>query len=622
MLVDRGPVEPGQVPCKFAEKVWNAQAAGARGVIVASYDDTLTTMEAPDDDDELNYKYLANITIPASFVTKSSGSAIKSLLKGGQPVYVSLDWTDVLPKKQLVSWEFWTNSNDLCGPVCDIQRDFIKDFVPVAKEFDSNGWTSFTPHYIIWTCPSAYRDSNECQSQCVRRGRYCAPDPDGSLQEGYSGAEVVQENLRQLCVFKLASEQGKPYIWWDYTTKFSQKCTMSKQDYGQRCAEEVFKEIIDGDGSWSSVEALRQCIGTESEDQPHPVLEEQLKAQHGEGGEGEVFILPTIRINGAQYRGKMAVTDVLRAICAGYVQGNQPNACSRVIDDLCMQGAEGFNDCSARKDGKTMCINTFSGYKCSCGHGFISHLETDGSETCLDINECLSISHLDPNCTCPRCGCKNTFGGYECVPDITDECADNWGGCWHGEDTVKGTKMEFSGCKDNLVAYKDALAHGQPTDDIPLHTCGCPPCFNAIQKNEGTSGGGKTIVCEKKCNLDRCELELGVCHGSASGSDIEGSGGNGVGVGAVVAIIIACTAVVAAVGFAAHKWHMKTAMQAEVRAIMAQYMPLAEEGGAAESPKNIAGLRLTHLGNNNNNNNVSSPTLPPPPFSASTAPPS
>jgi hypothetical protein len=198
MLVDRGPVEPGQVPCKFAEKVWNAQAAGARGVIVASYDDTLTTMEAPDDDDELNYKYLANITIPASFITKSSGSAIKSLLKGGQPVYVSLDWTDALPKKQLVTWEFWTNSNDLCGPVCDIQRDFIKDFVPVAKEFDSNGWTSFTPHYIIWTCPSPYRDSNECKSQCVRRGRYCAPDPDGSLQEGYSGAEVVEENLRQL----------------------------------------------------------------------------------------------------------------------------------------------------------------------------------------------------------------------------------------------------------------------------------------------------------------------------------------------------------------------------------------------------------------------------------------
>ncbi len=44
----------------------------------------------------------------------------------------------------------------------------------------------------------------------------------------------------------------------------------------------------------------------------------------------QVFILPTIRINKAQYRGKLAVTEVLRAICAGFVEGNRPSACNRV----------------------------------------------------------------------------------------------------------------------------------------------------------------------------------------------------------------------------------------------------------------------------------------------------
>lgn len=34
-------------------------------------------------------------------------------------------------------------------------------------------------------------------------------------------------------------------------------------------------------------------------------------------------------------------------------------------------------------------------------------------QTCLDINECLSVSQLDPNCTCERCACKNLRGGYE-----------------------------------------------------------------------------------------------------------------------------------------------------------------------------------------------------------------
>ena len=25
-----------------------------------------------------------------------------------------------------VNWEFWSNSNDMCGPVCDVQKEFIK----------------------------------------------------------------------------------------------------------------------------------------------------------------------------------------------------------------------------------------------------------------------------------------------------------------------------------------------------------------------------------------------------------------------------------------------------------------------------------------------------------------
>lgn len=44
----------------------------------------------------------SNITIPATFVTKSTGDALKALMKGGQPVYVVMDWQDILPRKQQV----------------------------------------------------------------------------------------------------------------------------------------------------------------------------------------------------------------------------------------------------------------------------------------------------------------------------------------------------------------------------------------------------------------------------------------------------------------------------------------------------------------------------------------
>lgn len=37
-----------------------------------------------------------------------------------------MDWIDALPKADTVEWEFWTNSNDQCGAVCDVQKEFIK----------------------------------------------------------------------------------------------------------------------------------------------------------------------------------------------------------------------------------------------------------------------------------------------------------------------------------------------------------------------------------------------------------------------------------------------------------------------------------------------------------------
>lgn len=43
-------------PCKFAQKVWNSQLAGAQAVIVVNYEDRHTTMEAPDDNDEVAYQ--------------------------------------------------------------------------------------------------------------------------------------------------------------------------------------------------------------------------------------------------------------------------------------------------------------------------------------------------------------------------------------------------------------------------------------------------------------------------------------------------------------------------------------------------------------------------------------
>ncbi|KAK9804195.1 hypothetical protein WJX72_000406 [[Myrmecia] bisecta] len=571
MMVDRGPVRDDMSACKFAEKVWNAQEAGAQGVIVVNYEDRLTTMEAPDDQDEASYKYLQNITIPAAFITKSDGQALKDLLKVGsdgtpEDAYVVMDWNDILPRAEKVSWEFWTNSNDQCGPVCDVQRDFIREFVPVAKELEKN-WTTFTPHYIVWVCPPAYRDSQECVTQCIHKGRYCTPDPDGDLLAGFSGADIVQENLRQLCVFKLGNDSAMPWVWWDYVTKFADECKMSENHYNEECAERVFTEL--NGNQWSSLDKLRQCIGDINADAENAIMEAEMKSQKGDASTGEVYILPTIRINDGQYRGKLAYSEVLRAICASFKRDEEPAVCLNVSDDDCREGSVGDATCKANTDGMTKCVDTFGGYKCACGNGFIGHTDASGKEVCLNINECISTqaADLDPKCTCDRCACQDTIGGYQCIENIKDECADNEGGCWTGEFTVNGKKKLVSACQDNLAEYKDAASRGKPLDSVDLHKCHCPPCFTEFQAADGKK------ECVPKCDLDYCDEPTGVCH-EAPGSTSSGTAG-----WAVVLIVFGCLSAVAVAGYAAYRLRIRSAMHQEIRAIMAQYMPLENQEG-------------------------------------------
>lgn len=169
-----------------------------------------------------------------------------------------------------------------------------------------------------------------------------------------------------------------------------------------------------------------------------------------------------------------------------------------------------------------------------------------------------------------------------CVTDIADECASNNGGCWHTTASVKGKKTTFSACHDNLDIYKDALAHGQPVDNIPLHNCTCPPCFSAVEKR------GK-ITCQPRCNLDYCDLDIGVCHAEPGASSMTA--------GTIAAIIVCVVAVVAGGGFVAYRLYMKGLMQAEVRAIMAQYMPLGDSDVGE-------GRGLIPIGNGNSSSGV------------------
>ncbi|CAI0423774.1 unnamed protein product [Linum tenue] len=523
LLLDRGD-------CFFTLKAWNAQNGGAAAILVADDKaEPLITMDTPEEGN-VDAEYLQNITIPSALITKSLGDSIKKKLSDGEMININLDWTEALPHPdERVEYEFWTNSNDECGSKCESQIEFVKDFKGAAQILEQKGYTQFTPHYITWYCPEAFILSKQCKSQCINHGRYCAPDPEQDFSRGYDGKDVVEQNLRQVCFHKVANESGKPWLWWDYVTDFAIRCPMKEKKYTKECAEHVIQSLgVD-------LKKINECIGDTEANVDNTVLKNEQDAQIGKGSRGDVTILPTLVINNRQYRGKLDRGAVLKAICAGFQETTEPAICltSDLQTNECLENNGGcWQD---KASNLTACKDTFRGRVCECpvvqgvkfkGDGY-THCEASGAL---------------------RCGINN-------------------GGCW--KKSQDG--LTFSACTDSSEGCKcphgfkgDGVNSCEDVDECKEKTaCQCPECNckNTWGSYECSCGGGLLYM-----------REYDTCISGKKGS-AEFSGGF-----SFLWIIILAVAVTGA-GYAIYKYRIRRYMDSEIRAIMAQYMPLDNGGG-------------------------------------------
>jgi hypothetical protein len=418
LMLDRGS-------CAFTMKVWNAQLAGADAVIIVDdRDEDLVTMDSGADAD--TGSYVSNITIPAVLARMVDGNSFDQAITRYGHVVGTLDWHDVLPHPDSrVEWELWSESNDECGYKCEQQNAFIVDFAPIAKQLEQDGYTQFTPHYITWMC-AQNPDSRECKAQCINRGRYCAPDPDDDLSHGYSGADVVIDNLRALCVFDAANKTGTPWLWWDFVSQFASACSMDSGKFAAKsCAEDVVRKVgVD-------LSKVNACIGDTNADITNSILEAQISAQSPPPGSSrpDVRLLPTILINEERYSGKVARGDVLSAICSGFESHSIPTICNDagLMHAMCVRGQDGDRACAANSNGddKTACqeTSTYPWYECVCPTGTKPVVDNSGKSTC--VKPTCKSKCLDPNAKCTEttegltCACKS---GYvtNYMPDVDD----------------------------------------------------------------------------------------------------------------------------------------------------------------------------------------------------------
>mmetsp|Transcript_21544 Transcript_21544/g.63133 ORF Transcript_21544/g.63133 Transcript_21544/m.63133 type:complete len:307 (-) Transcript_21544:363-1283(-) len=260
----------------------------------------------------------SDISIPSFLMFKKDADSVKAELRANHPVQIEMTWALPSPDDR-VEYDLWTVPSDL------VSRDFQKNFKEVAVALGDRAY--FTPHQYIYDgvkshCQGADGE-NMCFNLCTNNGRYCATDPDNDLDHGISGADVVKESLRRICIWKHYGESdGIGKEWWDYIAEFLHRCDTPDYFANDDCIKDAFKHSkIDA----GTIDRCMNDSGGLTADAPNAFLDLEMAAQTRRG----VVVLPTAFVNTVALRSALTVSTVFSAICAGFLDGTEPQICAQ-----------------------------------------------------------------------------------------------------------------------------------------------------------------------------------------------------------------------------------------------------------------------------------------------------
>ncbi|KAL7581381.1 hypothetical protein ACA910_021973 [Epithemia clementina (nom. ined.)] len=319
LMMDRGD-------CTFVTKVRNAQHYGAAAVLIAdnkcqcdhknctpaSEGQICESVEPEMADDGSGM----DIGIPSFLLFKEDADAFKEVLKANQVIRVEMSFSLPSPDDR-VEYDFWSRPGDINS------YEFFSNFKYIANALGSKA--QFTPHYAIYDGLTAgchtTDGENQCMTLCTNRGRYCANDPDDDLYAGVSGADVVTEALRRICIWShYGEEDGIGLSWWTYVEEFMKRCNELDYFASPECILDVYQHAgIDK----NKIDLCMRDSGGLEADQNNNKLDNEIRLQKEKG----VILVPTSFVNEAKVKGAMSSANIFEAICSGYSEGTKPDIC-------------------------------------------------------------------------------------------------------------------------------------------------------------------------------------------------------------------------------------------------------------------------------------------------------
>ena len=228
-------------------------------------------------------------------------------------------------------------------PVDPVTRAFLLRFQPLALAIGSQQ-IEIRPHMYIFPgiksgcTETRYWDDDPCYKLCTNHGRYCAADPpaqgESSCNQTLSGiatgAHVVEESLRQLCILSQdneaqrifkdetvegtvgASTTNRRNLWLQYIVEFYQTC-LDQWNYlsitHASCQEGIFEKV------GILKDSIDRCMA-DSGGVSANVINNKLEREILDQTTLHISALPTLYVNTVRFdRPHLSAQDVFLQVC-------------------------------------------------------------------------------------------------------------------------------------------------------------------------------------------------------------------------------------------------------------------------------------------------------------------
>ncbi|CAG9319677.1 unnamed protein product [Blepharisma stoltei] len=288
--------------CSNTLKVKYAQDIGINCVILINTDDSdLEKINIYDDG--IGYE----IQIPTVIVNNRDGNKLRQAALETK-TEISIEF-EMKRTYSIVQLDVWMSSDNLKV------FDFLSDLHDMIHKIDFE-LVKFRPGFVHWQCTECKAENyTKSRADCLSGGRYCAVDPDnlGPI----SGRFVVEEDLREICLYSVVSTSKQYDLWFKYIKDYHKLCRSS---FSNDCSKDLMNNL------GLDYNQVQNCLRTSTEGNSIYINDNTLlRNERNRWKQSGIQFYPAIVINNQTYRGNWESEEVCEAICASFE--NMPKAC-------------------------------------------------------------------------------------------------------------------------------------------------------------------------------------------------------------------------------------------------------------------------------------------------------